>query len=52
MPLRTKAEASGSPDFTPLWTGQAGPLARALPAALLTATLADEALDRLRRLSR
>ncbi len=52
MPLRTKAEASGSPDFTPLWTGQAGPLARELPAAQLTAALADEALDRLRSLAK
>ena len=26
MPLRAKAEAEGSSDFTPLWTGQAGAL--------------------------
>jgi nitronate monooxygenase len=47
MPLRTKAEASGSGDFSPLWTGQAGPLGRRLPAAPLTAKLAEEALERL-----
>ena len=44
-PLRTKAEAAGSSDFSPLWTGQAGPLTREMPAAALTATLADEALS-------
>ncbi len=46
-PLRTKAEAAGSSDFSPLWTGQAGALGRALPAGELTTTLAEEALGRL-----
>jgi nitronate monooxygenase len=46
-PLRAKAEAAGSGDFSPLWTGQAGPLARELPAGELTRWLADEALARL-----
>jgi len=45
MPLRAKAEAAGSGDFGPLWTGQAGPLAREIPAGELTALLAEEALD-------
>ena len=45
MPLRTKSEAAGCDDFSALWTGQAGPLTREMPAAALTATLADEALN-------
>jgi nitronate monooxygenase len=47
-PLRAKAEASGSGDFSPLWTGQAGALAREMPAGELTRQLAAEALARLR----
>ena len=47
-PLRAKAEASGSGDFSPLWTGQAGALARELPAGELTRQLAADALARLR----
>ncbi len=50
-PLRTKAEAAGSLDFSPLWTGQAGPLTREMPAAQLTTTLAEEALKRLRAIA-
>jgi nitronate monooxygenase len=50
-PLRAKAEAAGSADFSPLWTGQAGPLGRALPAGALTLALAEEALAGLRRLA-
>jgi nitronate monooxygenase len=46
-PLRAKAEAAGSGDFSPLWTGQAGALARELPAGELTALLAADALARL-----
>jgi nitronate monooxygenase len=46
-PLRAKAEASGSGDFTNLWSGQAARLARAMPAGELTRTLAAEALARL-----
>jgi nitronate monooxygenase len=47
-PLRSKAEATGSGDFTPLWSGQAARLARELPAAEVTKRLAKEALDKLR----
>ncbi|QJP17655.1 nitronate monooxygenase [Starkeya sp. ORNL1] len=48
--LRSRAEASGSSDFTPLWSGQGAPLGRALPASELTALLAREALERLARI--
>jgi nitronate monooxygenase len=44
MPLRAKAEAKGSGDFTSLWAGQAASLGRALPAAEVTRKLAAEAL--------
>ncbi len=44
--LRAKAEAAGSDDFTPLWSGQAARLGRELPARELTALLAEEALGR------
>lgn len=44
MPLRTRAEASGSSEFSALWSGQAAALGRALPAGELTRALADEAL--------
>jgi nitronate monooxygenase len=47
-PLRSKAEAAGSGDFTPLWSGQAARLAWELPAAELTKRLAKETLDKLR----
>lgn len=51
-PLKAKAEAAGSGDFTNLWAGQAGPLstpyADGVPAADLVARLAEEALARLR----
>ncbi len=50
-PLRAKAEAAGSGDFSPLWTGQAGPLAREMPAGSLTIALAEETLERLRTLA-
>lgn len=46
-PLRAAAEATGSGDFTNLWAGQAARLARELPAAELTRTLAAEAAARL-----
>jgi nitronate monooxygenase len=49
-PLRAKAEAQGSGDFSPMWAGQAAALGRALPAGELTRKLAAEALKRLRRL--
>jgi nitronate monooxygenase len=50
MPLRAKAESAGSSDFSPLWTGQAGPLGRAMPAGTLTITLAEDALVLLKAL--
>jgi nitronate monooxygenase len=46
-PLRAKGEATGSGDFTPLWSGQAAGLGRELPAGDLTRTLAAEASARL-----
>jgi nitronate monooxygenase len=49
-PLRAKAEAQGSGDFSPLWAGQAASLARVLPAAELARQLAAEAKDFLRSL--
>jgi nitronate monooxygenase len=50
-PLRAKAEAQGSGDFSPMWAGQAVSLGRALPAGELTRQLAAEALEQLRALS-
>jgi nitronate monooxygenase len=44
-PLRAKAEAQGSGDFSPMWAGQAAALGRALPVGELTRKLAAEALD-------
>ena len=50
-PLRAKAEARGSGDFSPLWAGQAAGLGRPLRAGELTRTLAAEALQRMRALA-
>jgi nitronate monooxygenase len=50
-PLRAKAEAQGSGDFSPMWAGQAASLGRALPAGELTRRLAAEALERMRGLT-
>ncbi len=50
-PLRAKAEATGSGDFSPLWAGQAAGLGRERPAADLTRELAAGALQRLGSLS-
>jgi nitronate monooxygenase len=49
-PLRAKAEAAGSGDFSPMWSGQAAALGRDLPAGALTKALAAEAQAALRRL--
>jgi nitronate monooxygenase len=49
-PLRSNSEAAGLGDFSSLWSGQAGGLARELPAAELTERLATETLERLRSL--
>jgi nitronate monooxygenase len=46
-PLRSRAEASGSGEFSPLWSGQAAALCREVTAAELTRALAHEALSRL-----
>lgn len=40
--LATAAKAHGEPGFGAQWAGQGAPLARAMPAAQLTRTLADE----------
>jgi nitronate monooxygenase len=50
-PLRAKAEAQGSGDFSPMWAGQAASLGRAMPAGELTKTLAAEALKHMRALA-
>ena len=49
-PLRARAEAQGSGDFTPMWSGQAAALGREIPAAELTRTLAAESLALMRRM--
>ena len=48
MPLRAKAEAAGSGDFSPMWAGQAAALGRVMPARELTRALAVEAQALLR----
>ena len=50
-PLRAKAEAAGSGDFSPMWSGQAAALGREMGAGALTKQLAAEAQDQLRRLA-
>jgi nitronate monooxygenase len=50
-PLRAKAEALGSGEFSPMWAGQAAALGRAMPAAELTRALAAEAQALLRRMA-
>ena len=49
-PLRAKAEAAGSGDFSPMWAGQAAGLGRDLPAGELTRKLAEDALARMRQI--
>jgi nitronate monooxygenase len=51
-PLRAKAEAAGSGDFSPMWSGQAAALGRPMGAGDLTRQLAAEAQERLARLAR
>jgi nitronate monooxygenase len=46
-PLKAKAEAAGSGDFTNLWSGQAASLAREMPSGALTRRLAAETLAKL-----
>ena len=50
-PLRARAEAAGSADFSPLWSGQAARLGRVVPAAELTRSLAAETEALLQRLA-
>jgi nitronate monooxygenase len=50
-PLRAKAEAAGSGDFSPMWSGQAASLGREMPARQLTAKLVGEAQALLRGLA-
>jgi nitronate monooxygenase len=47
-PLRAKAEAGGSGDFTPLWSGQAAALGVEMPARALMAKLIEQAQALLR----
>jgi nitronate monooxygenase len=49
VPLRAKAEAAGSGEFSPMWSGQAAALGRAMPARELTQTLGAEAQGLLQR---
>jgi nitronate monooxygenase len=46
-PLRAKAEAQGSGDFSPLWSGQAAKLPEPMGAGALTRMLAEDALSTL-----
>jgi nitronate monooxygenase len=41
-PLRTRAESTGSGDFSPLWCGQNASGCRTIPAADLTRELAGK----------
>jgi nitronate monooxygenase len=50
-PLHAKAEAAGSSDFSPMWSGQAAALGVAMPAGALTQKLAAAAQAELQRLS-
>ena len=50
-PLKAKAEAQGSGDFSSLWSGQAASLARETDAAALTRHLAADGAARLRKLA-
>jgi nitronate monooxygenase len=50
-PLRATAEAAGSSDFSPMWSGQAAALGVAMPAGALTHKLAAAALAELHRLA-
>ncbi len=47
QPLRQAAEAKGSGDFSPLWSGMSAALARPMAAGRLTETLWQDCLDRL-----
>jgi nitronate monooxygenase len=51
QPLRTAAEARGSTDFTPLWSGQAPTLARETTTAALMTALVQETAAAMKRLA-
>jgi nitronate monooxygenase len=51
VPLRAKAEAAGSGDFSPLWSGQAAALGRAMPARDLTVKLVADAQALMKRIA-
>jgi nitronate monooxygenase len=48
--LRQASAKAGKPDFVAMWSGQAAPLSRALPAAELVARLEAEAVEAIRTL--
>ncbi len=50
-PLKAKAEANGSSDFTSLWSGQAASLCHETGAEELTRQLAEDALARMSKLA-
>jgi nitronate monooxygenase len=50
-PLRAAAEKQGIGDFSPLWSGQAATLGRAVPAGELIRSLAEEAQSLLQSLA-
>jgi nitronate monooxygenase len=50
-PLKAKAEAAGSGDFTALWSGQAASLGRNIGAGDLTRELTQDAAQRLKALA-
>jgi nitronate monooxygenase len=50
-PLKAKAEAQSSGDFSSLWSGQAASLARETDTASLTRKLADDGAAALRKLA-
>jgi nitronate monooxygenase len=50
-PLHVKAQAQGSGDFSPMWAGQAAPLAREMPAGAQTLRLAAEAQELMVRMA-
>jgi len=51
VPLRSKAEAAGTADFSSLWSGQAASLGREMGADELTRQLASDAAQRLRAIA-
>ena len=48
--LRQASAKAGKPDFVALWSGQAAPLCRALPAAELVARLEAETIESIQKL--